>query len=62
MDADLEDSPEDIPQLIEKIKEGYDMSACRRRERKHDLVRRVGSYTANIIISFLNLLDTLNPP
>lgn len=40
LDADLQNSPEDIPKLLEKIKEGYDVVSGRRAERKDSSFRR----------------------
>lgn len=34
MDCDLQDKPEEIPKLYEKLKEGYDVVFARRKERK----------------------------
>ncbi|PID76671.1 MAG: glycosyltransferase [Deltaproteobacteria bacterium] len=52
MDADLQNDPHDIPILIEKIKEGYDVVTGWRFERKDKfLSRRLPSIIANKIIS-----------
>jgi glycosyltransferase involved in cell wall biosynthesis len=52
MDADLQNDPADIPRLVEKIGEGYDVVSGWRKDR-HDpwLTRRVPSRIANWIIS-----------
>ncbi len=52
LDADLQNDPGDIPKLIEKISEGYDVVSGWRKER-HDpfLTRRLPSLIANKIIS-----------
>lgn len=53
LDADLQNDPEDIPQLIEKIEEGYDVVSGWRAERKDPfLSRRIPSYISNWLISF----------
>ena len=53
LDADLQNDPEDIPQLIEKIEEGYDVVSGWRTERKDPfLSRRLPSHISNWLISF----------
>ncbi|MCS6876472.1 MAG: glycosyltransferase family 2 protein, partial [Aquificaceae bacterium] len=52
MDADLQNDPEDIPRLLEKIQEGYDIVSGWRKDRKDPfLSRRLPSMVANWIIS-----------
>ena len=52
IDADLQNDPEDIPKLLEKMEEGYDVVSGWRRERKDKLLtRRIPSFIANKIIS-----------
>jgi glycosyltransferase involved in cell wall biosynthesis len=52
MDADLQNDPEDIPRLLEKIREGYDIVSGWRKDRKDPLLsRRIPSRIANWIIS-----------
>ncbi len=52
MDADLQNDPKDIPKLLEKIEEGYDVVSGWRRQRKDPLLsRRFPSAIANKIIS-----------
>jgi glycosyltransferase involved in cell wall biosynthesis len=55
MDADLQNDPGDIPKLLEKIDEGYDVVSGWRKNR-HDkfLSRRVPSILANKIISWIS--------
>ncbi|HPC95985.1 MAG TPA: glycosyltransferase family 2 protein [Sedimentisphaerales bacterium] len=52
MDADLQNDPADIPMLVAKLDEGYDVVSGWRKER-HDkvLTRRLPSRTANWLIS-----------
>ncbi len=52
IDADLQNDPTDIPGMIDKLKEGYDVVSGWRKKR-HDsvLTRRLPSVTANWIIS-----------
>ncbi|MBI4531370.1 MAG: glycosyltransferase family 2 protein [Candidatus Latescibacteria bacterium] len=40
MDADLEDDPSDIPRLLTKLDEGYDMVVGWRRKRQHSTLRK----------------------
>lgn len=52
MDGDLQNDPEDIPRLLEKIEEGFDIvSGWRRNRQDKYLTRRLPSITANAIIS-----------
>lgn len=43
MDADLQDQPEEIPKLIEKLSQGYDVAYGIRKNRKDGLTKRIGS-------------------
>ncbi|MEJ2056427.1 MAG: glycosyltransferase family 2 protein, partial [Desulfofustis sp.] len=53
MDGDLQNDPHDIPRLIEKINEGFDVVTGWRYERKDAFVsRRLPSIIANKIISW----------
>lgn len=53
MDADLQNHPEDIPQLLKEI-EGYDVVSGWRKERKESFIRRrLPSMIANFIIRYL---------
>jgi dolichol-phosphate mannosyltransferase len=47
MDADLQDDPAEIPALIAKLDEGYDLVTGWKRDRKDPLVRRVVSHVYN---------------
>jgi glycosyltransferase involved in cell wall biosynthesis len=52
IDADLQNDPEDIPRLIEKLDEGYDVVSGWRKERKDKAIRRkLVSHVANRLIS-----------
>jgi glycosyltransferase involved in cell wall biosynthesis len=54
MDGDLQNDPEDIPALLQKIEEGYDVVSGWRKDRKDPfLKRRLPSIIANKIISFI---------
>lgn len=53
MDADLQNDPEDIPRLLAKLEEGYDVVSGWRKDRKDTFVsRRLPSMIANRIISW----------
>jgi len=47
MDADLQDDPAEIPALIAKLDEGFDLVAGWKRDRQDPLVRRVVSHVYN---------------
>lgn len=54
MDADLQNDPKDIPKLLQKMQEGYDVVSGWRQKRQDSLVsRRLPSRLANSLISFL---------
>ena len=50
MDADLQHFPEDIPQFLAKLQEGYDVVCGWRRERQEGIRRRWPSKAANWIL------------
>jgi polyisoprenyl-phosphate glycosyltransferase len=43
MDCDLQDRPEEIPRLLEKAREGFDIVVARRTQRQHGWVKRTAS-------------------
>jgi len=52
MDADLQNDPKDIPKLLEKINEGYDLVAGWRYDRQDaEISRKLPSRIANALIS-----------
>jgi glycosyltransferase involved in cell wall biosynthesis len=52
MDGDLQDDPEDLPLLLAKIREGYDIASGWRRDRKEPwLRRRIPSMAANWLMA-----------
>jgi glycosyltransferase involved in cell wall biosynthesis len=54
MDGDLQNDPADIPRLVEKIDEGYDIvSGWREKRQDPFLTRRLPSHLANRIISWV---------
>lgn len=55
MDSDLQNSPSDIPRLLEKMDEGYDVVSGWRKERwkKEMLTRKIPSIAANSLISLV---------
>jgi glycosyltransferase involved in cell wall biosynthesis len=60
MDADLQNDPADIPMMLEKIKEGYDVVSGWRINRQDNLTRTLPSQIANGLISWatkVNLHD-----
>lgn len=55
MDSDLQNDPGDIPLLLDKLDEGYDVVSGWRRERKDKwLTRRLPSHIANSLISVIS--------
>jgi glycosyltransferase involved in cell wall biosynthesis len=51
MDADLQNDPADIPMMLQKLDEGYDVVSGWRKERHDTLSRRLPSQLANGLIS-----------
>ena len=55
IDADLQNDPADIPILLAKLDEGYDVVSGWRKDRKDDAIRRnFVSRVANVIISWIS--------
>jgi len=50
MDADLQNPPEEIPKLIEKLNEGYDLVWGVFKERSHSFFRKLGSNFAKYVL------------
>ena len=57
IDADLQNDPADVPMMLEKIEEGYDLVSGWRRRRQDTLSRRLPSTIANRIISRVTGVD-----
>lgn len=54
LDGDLQNDPAEIPQMVAKLEEGYDLVAGWRRDRKDKMIsRRIPSMIANWLISKL---------
>lgn len=54
MDGDLQNDPRDIPRLLKKLDEGYDIVSGWRKERKDPLLtKKVPSWIANRLISLI---------
>lgn len=53
MDGDLQNDPNDIPRLIEKINEGHDVVSGWRRDRHDETHRVIASKVANKLISII---------
>ena len=47
MDADLQDDPEEVPALLAKLEEGYDLVSGWKKQRKDPLTRRLASKVYN---------------
>ena len=52
LDADLQDLPEEIPALIKKMDEGYDLISGWKFKRKDPFLRRIASRLFNTVTSF----------
>jgi glycosyltransferase involved in cell wall biosynthesis len=51
-DGDLQNDPADIPRLLERLEEGYDLVCGWRKQRRDPLSKRVPSWLANRLISW----------
>jgi len=61
LDADRQNDPRDIPRLVRKIEEGFDVvSGWRRHRRDPFLTRRLPSYAANFLISQLTKVKLMD--
>jgi glycosyltransferase involved in cell wall biosynthesis len=55
MDADMQNDPRDIPAILAKLHEGYDVVSCWRKNRQDTwLTRKLPSKMANALISFIS--------
>ena len=55
MDGDLQDHPEDIPLLLDKVAEGYDLVSGWRKDRAESLfLRRIPSLVANKLMALIS--------
>lgn len=57
IDADLQTSPEDIPLLVTKLREGYDIVYGLRQHRKDPLIRRAGSWFISRLLYRITGID-----
>ncbi len=53
LDADLQDRPEDIPSLVKKLDEGYDLVSGQRSQRHDGFLRKFVSWVFNRVVSRL---------
>lgn len=53
LDGDLQNPPEEIPKLLKKLEEGYDVIGGWRDERQDTLIRRVLSFMINRVTSLI---------
>src|SRR5688500_9518581 len=54
MDGDLQNDPQDIPRLLEKLAEGYDVVSGWRKNRQDSFQRRLPSIIANRLTSWIS--------
>jgi glycosyltransferase involved in cell wall biosynthesis len=55
IDADMQNDPRDIPSILSKLREGYDVVSCWRQNRRDPwLTRKLPSRLANKLISFIS--------
>ncbi len=54
LDADLQDVPEEIPKLLERLEEGYDMVSSWRHRRRDAPGKKLLSRLYNVTVSFLS--------
>ena len=51
MDGDLQDNPEDMPALLEKLHKGFDLVTGWRQRRQDKFVRKIGSRLFNWVVA-----------
>lgn len=54
MDGDLQDDPAEIPSLLEKLNQGYDLVSGWKKKRKDPLTKRIPSFIYNKVTSLLS--------
>ena len=54
MDCDLQDRPDEIPNLYRKAKEGWDIVFARRTERKDFFIKKIFSIFFNLMLAYLS--------
>ena len=54
MDDDLQHPPEEIPGLLKKIDEGYEVVIGNYESKKHSFFRNIGTFAVNLLISSLS--------
>lgn len=57
LDADLQDDPSQIPLLIDKIEQGYDLVVGWRKRRKDEVQKRLSSFFWNKLLSFITKIN-----
>ena len=60
LDADLQNPPEEIPKLVEKVNEGYEVVFGVFQQRKHSVFRRAGSLFTKWVLSKVIPVDATN--
>lgn len=50
LDADLQNPPEEIPKLLEKLREGYDVVGAIRENRQDTFFRKIASKSVNLMV------------
>jgi len=58
IDADLQNPPEEIPKLLKKLDEGYEVVFGIFKQRKHSVFRRAGSAFTKMVLSKIMLAGT----
>ncbi|MEN8222257.1 MAG: glycosyltransferase family 2 protein [Acidobacteriota bacterium] len=53
LDADLQNDPADIPEVFERLEDGYDIVNGWRKKRKDSLTKKIPSFFGNKLVSFI---------
>jgi dolichol-phosphate mannosyltransferase len=53
IDCDLQDDPKEIPRLVNKALEGYDIVYTVKSKRNHSFLKNMGAYLFNLVFNFL---------
>lgn len=57
MDGDLQDSPEDIPLLYNKLSEGFDVVYAEKEKKNDSIIRNISSWLFNFLFKYLSDQD-----
>jgi dolichol-phosphate mannosyltransferase len=54
MDCDLQDNPKDIHKLVKSFEDGYDVVFTKRKNRQHNVIKKINAYIYNKLFVFFS--------